>query len=53
MAASRKAGRNPARNSVTIERFTSEPSTTMVRQGGTRMPMAEAADTTLTASAPE
>jgi hypothetical protein len=52
-AASRKAGRNPPRKSVTIERFTSEPSTTMVRQGGTRIPIAEAADTTLTASPAE
>ena len=53
MPASRKAGRKPARNSVTIDRFTSEPSTTIVRHGGTRMPIAEAAATTLTASPPE
>ena len=53
MAASRKAGRKPARNSVTMDKFTSEPRTTMVKQGGTRMPIADAADTTLTASGPE
>ena len=46
------AGTNPARNSVTIERFASDPSTTIVRQGGTRMPMAEAAATMLTDSGP-
>ena len=48
-----KAGTKPARNSVTIEMFTSDPSTTIVRHGGTRMPIAEAADTMLTASGPE
>ena len=47
------AGTNPARKSVTIDRFTSEPSTTIVRHGGTRMPIAEAAATTLTDSGPE
>ncbi len=47
------AGTNPARNSVTIDRLTSDPSTTMVKHGGTRMPMAEAAATTLTDSGPE
>ena len=47
------AGMKPARNNVTIDRFTSEPSTTIVRHGGTRMPMAEAAATTLTDSGPE
>ena len=47
------AGTNPARNSVTIDRFTSDPSTTIVRHGGTRMPMADAAATTLTDSGPE
>ena len=51
-AASTNAGRNPARNSVTIDRFTSDPNTTIVRHGGTRMPIAEAAATTLTDSAP-
>ena len=48
-----KAGMNPARKSVTIDRFTSEPSTTIVRQGGTRIPIADAAATTLTDSGPE
>src|SRR6185503_9779747 len=47
------AGRKPARKSVTIDRFTSDPSTTIVRHGGTRIPIAEAAATTLTDSAPE
>ena len=52
-AARMKAGTKPARNSVTIDRFTSDPSTTIVRHGGTRIPIAEAAATTLTASGPE
>ena len=52
-SASRNAGTKPARNSVTIDRFTSEPSTTIVRHGGTRMPMADAAATMLTDSGPE
>ena len=52
-AARMKAGTKPARNSVTIDRLTSEPSTTIVRHGGTRMPIAEAAATTLTDSGPE
>ena len=52
-AARMNAGTNPARNSVTIERLTSDPSTTIVRHGGTRMPMADAAATTLTDSGPE
>ena len=47
------AGTNPARKSVTIDRFTSDPSTTIVRHGGTRMPIADAAATTLTDSGPE
>src|SRR5215510_4140006 len=47
------AGTKPARNNVTIERFTSEPSTTIVRHGGTRMPIADAAETMLTDSGPE
>lgn len=51
-AARMNAGTKPARNSVTI-RFTSDPSTTIVRHGGTRMPMADAAATTLTDSGPE
>jgi hypothetical protein len=52
-AASTNAGRKPARNNVTIERLTSEPSTTIVRHGGTRIPIADAAATTLTDSGPE
>ncbi len=47
------AGTKPARNSVTIDRFTSDPSTTIVRHGGTRMPIADAAATMLTDSGPE
>ncbi len=52
-AARMNAGTNPARKSVTIDRLTSDPSTTMVRHGGTRIPMADAAATTLTDSGPE
>ena len=52
-AARMNAGTNPARNKVTIERFTSEPRTTIVRQGGTRMPIADAEATMLTDSGPE
>jgi hypothetical protein len=52
-AASTNAGTKPARNSVTIDRLTIDPSTTIVRHGGTRMPIAEAAATTLTDSGPE
>ena len=47
------AGTKPARNSVTIDRLTSDPSTTIVRHGGTRMPIADAAATMLTDSGPE
>ena len=52
-AARMNAGTNPARKSVTIDRLTSDPSTTIVRHGGTRMPIADAAATTLTDSGPE
>ncbi len=36
-----------------MDRLTSEPRTTIVRHGGTRMPIADAAATTLTDSGPE
>ena len=51
-AASTNAGRKPARNNVTIDRLTSDPRTTIVKHGGTRIPMADAAATILTDSVP-
>ncbi len=47
--ASTTAGRKPAANSAATETFATEPMTIMRMHGGTRMPMAEAADTTATA----
>ena len=44
------AGRKPAVNSAATETFATEPITIMRMQGGTRMPIAEAAETTATAS---
>ena len=44
------AGRKPAVKSAATERLATEPITIMRMHGGTRMPIAEAADTTATAS---
>ncbi len=47
--ASTTAGRNPAAKRAATETLATEPITIIRMQGGTRMPIAEAADTTATA----
>ena len=48
-SASTTAGRKPATKSAATETLAIEPSTIMRMHGGTRMPIAEAAATMLTA----
>ena len=43
------AGRKPAAKSAATETFATEPITIIRMQGGTRIPIAEAAETTATA----
>jgi hypothetical protein len=47
--ASTTAGRNPAANSAATDTLATEPMTIIRMHGGTRMPMADAADTMATA----